>query len=64
MLALAHTGIDARPHERGDENVAWHLAHVENCGCREMPKSIRDELRRRGIDPQGLDSNDGGIPTR
>ena len=33
------------------ERVAWHLAHAENCGCREMPGNIKEVLerdRRRG----------------
>jgi hypothetical protein len=34
-----------------DERIAWHLEHAENCGCREMPKGIRDELKRRSIEP-------------
>jgi hypothetical protein len=34
-----------------DQRVEWHRAHAENCGCREMPKSIRDELKRRDVKP-------------
>ncbi|WP_420245534.1 bifunctional 2',3'-cyclic-nucleotide 2'-phosphodiesterase/3'-nucleotidase [Roseiterribacter gracilis] len=30
VVALAHTGIDARPHVRGAENVGWHLAHLSD----------------------------------
>jgi 2',3'-cyclic-nucleotide 2'-phosphodiesterase/3'-nucleotidase len=30
VLALAHTGIDARAREGGDENVAWHLAQLHD----------------------------------
>jgi uncharacterized damage-inducible protein DinB len=30
-----------------EQRVQWHLAHSEACGCREMPATIRAELRRR-----------------
>jgi hypothetical protein len=33
-----------------DQRVAWHLAHLEACGCRkDLPKSIAAELKQRGI---------------
>lgn len=32
-----------------DDRVAWHLEHARECGCREVPRSVRDELARRGI---------------
>ena len=35
-----------------DQRVAWHLDHARNCGCREMPKSVTAELKRRGIGPE------------
>jgi hypothetical protein len=35
-----------------DERVDWHLAHAENCGCRAMPQSIVDALKRRRIEPR------------
>jgi hypothetical protein len=31
-----------------DERVQWHLAHAKACGCREIPKTVIAELRRRG----------------
>ena len=31
-----------------DQRVAWHRAHAENCGCREMPKAVREALERDG----------------
>lgn len=34
-----------------DQRIAWHLAHAEACGCREMPAGIVAELERRGIEP-------------
>ena len=34
-----------------DERVAWHLAHVKACGCRDLPASILAELKRQGIKP-------------
>jgi hypothetical protein len=32
-----------------DERLDWHLSHAANCGCREMPPSIKRELDRRGV---------------
>ena len=32
-----------------DERINWHLAHAANCGCREMPASIRKEIEARGL---------------
>lgn len=32
-----------------DERLHWHLAHAAECGCREMPLSIRKELEARGL---------------
>jgi hypothetical protein len=35
-----------------DQRVAWHLAHLEACGCRtELPAGIAAALERRGITP-------------
>ncbi|RYE43910.1 MAG: hypothetical protein EOP21_07430 [Hyphomicrobiales bacterium] len=31
-----------------EERLNWHVMHAENCGCREMPDSIRRELEARG----------------
>ena len=32
-----------------DQRLAWHLAHAEACGCREMPPKVRAELERLGL---------------
>jgi hypothetical protein len=35
-----------------DQRVAWHLAHLEACACRQdLPASIVAELARRRIKP-------------
>jgi hypothetical protein len=31
-----------------DERLRWHVAHARLCGCREIPRSVAAELRRRG----------------
>ena len=31
------------------ERIQWHLAHAKACGCREIPKTVIAELRRRGV---------------
>ena len=30
------------------QRVDWHVEHARECGCREMPESVRRELERRG----------------
>ncbi len=32
-----------------DERIAWHLEHAAHCGCRDIPESIKQELKRRGV---------------
>jgi hypothetical protein len=32
-----------------DQRIAWHLAHVEKCGCREISAKLAEEMIRRGI---------------
>lgn len=34
-------------HASLDERVDWHREHAVQCGCREMPASIRTEIERR-----------------
>jgi len=32
-----------------EQRLEWHAEHEVNCGCREMPPSIRKELEARGL---------------
>jgi hypothetical protein len=32
-----------------DQRVEWHIAHKKACGCREIPESVKEELRKRKI---------------
>jgi hypothetical protein len=32
-----------------DARVAWHLEHAAACGCRAVPRTVVEELERRGI---------------
>lgn len=32
-----------------DQRVAWHVEHSQNCGCRDLPESVKAELERRGL---------------
>ncbi len=32
-----------------DERVQWHVEHSTKCGCREIPKRILVELKKRGM---------------
>lgn len=32
-----------------EQRLDWHLMHAANCGCREMPPTIKRELEARGL---------------
>lgn len=32
-----------------EERLTWHVQHAAECGCRDMPPTIRRELEHRGI---------------
>ena len=31
-----------------EQKIAWHREHQKHCACREAPKSIQDEILKRG----------------
>ena len=31
------------------ERIKWHLDHVKNCGCRPIPNTVLEEIRKQGI---------------
>ncbi len=32
---------------KDEQRLDWHLAHSLNCGCRPMPRALRDLLKKR-----------------
>lgn len=30
-----------------DQRIEWHIEHSRECSCREMPESIRKEIKKR-----------------
>jgi hypothetical protein len=32
-----------------EERIDWHVQHSKKCGCREIPLSVRKELKVRNI---------------
>jgi len=32
-----------------DERIAWHVAHLENCACRELTPKLKAEFRKRKL---------------
>lgn len=32
-----------------DQRIDWHVEHAQQCGCREMPDSIKRELQARNL---------------
>ena len=43
-----HLAHPMPPHPTLEQRIDWHVQHTENCGCREIPESIRRELEARG----------------
>lgn len=35
-----------------DQRIQWHLAHQENCSCREMPDTVKREIEKRKKEDQ------------
>ena len=34
-----------------EQRIAWHIAHAQNCSCREIPQGVLALMRARGIAP-------------
>ena len=32
-----------------DQSIEWHLAHAQNCACREIPAGVLNLMKERGI---------------
>lgn len=32
-----------------EQRVRWHLEHAKHCGCRPVPRSVLEEMKKRGI---------------
>lgn len=32
-----------------EQKIAWHLEHVKNCHCREIPEKLMGEMKKLGI---------------
>lgn len=32
-----------------EQRIAWHREHVENCGCRPVPRGVIDAMKARGM---------------
>jgi hypothetical protein len=30
-----------------DQRIHWHIEHAKNCGCREIPKNIMAEIKKK-----------------
>jgi hypothetical protein len=40
-----------------EQRIDWHLAHAANCGCRDIPPTIKRAMEERGLTvptPQSL----------
>ncbi len=50
MNADWHRAHVLGPHASLDDRVRWHVEHAKACACREIPESIRAEMRNRGLE--------------
>ncbi len=32
-----------------EERTLWHIEYHKNCDCRDIPLSIQEEIRKRGV---------------
>jgi hypothetical protein len=30
-----------------EQRIAWHIEHAKNCGCREMPESVKKSIKKK-----------------
>lgn len=49
LNATWHRGHQMPRNATLDQRVRWHLAHARACACRDVPATIRAELKKRGI---------------
>ena len=64
--AAWHRAHRMPPNATLDQRIAWHLEHAANCGCREIPARLREEMTRRGITVPALQEAEAGdqVPAR
>ena len=31
------------------DRIEWHLEHTKNCGCREIPEKLKEEMKKLKI---------------
>ncbi len=43
-----HEAHRLNPKAKEEERIEWHLEHAIQCGCRDMPESIKTKLVERG----------------
>jgi hypothetical protein len=36
-------------HPTIEQRIAWHLEHKKNCGCRDIPGKLKEEMKKRSI---------------
>jgi hypothetical protein len=29
-----------------EQRIAWHLDHAQNCGCRDIPAKLKEEMKK------------------
>jgi hypothetical protein len=37
------------PNATIEQRIAWHIEHAGQCGCRDIPESVRRAMAQRGM---------------
>ncbi len=45
--ALWHSKNKMPKNATTQQRIKWHLAHQRNCGCREIPEKLKEEIKKR-----------------
>jgi hypothetical protein len=32
-----------------DQRIKWHIEHLKNCSCRDIPEKLKAEMKKRNI---------------
>lgn len=51
-MALNAAWHEAHPMPKNattEQRIAWHLEHAQQCGCRDIPEKLKEEMKKRKI---------------
>ena len=33
-----------------EQKIEWHMAHLQNCQCRDIPEKLKEEMKKRNVE--------------